>query len=143
MRYESKADTFQVRQVTEAELIEDGSLTAGEDGAGEFRVRTSPVGNGWWTRAELVALHDKLGALLALPVARQRFCTGDPADEIATTPEDAARRRGYLAKDIPDATVSEIRAAVAAMLADRAAGVMRAELPEDQIPRHASRARQG
>jgi hypothetical protein len=67
MKYATRADTFRVRQVTPAELAEAGETTV-PAGEGEFQVKVSPVGNGWWTRAELTALRDKLSAELDRPV---------------------------------------------------------------------------
>jgi hypothetical protein len=127
MKYKSKPDTIQVRQVTETELIKDADLIAGP-GDPEFRVRVSPVANGWWTRAELAELHSRITGLLDTPVAMQRFWTGDPAEERTTTPEQAARNRGYLTKRIEDSTRPELNAAVTAMLADRAGGGMNPEI---------------
>ncbi len=34
------------------------------DDPSEFEVKVSPVANGWWTRAELTALRDKLTRVL-------------------------------------------------------------------------------
>jgi hypothetical protein len=107
---------FRVRQITEQELIDAGELDA--LGEPEFHVRVSPVASGWWTREELAALHARLGELLATPVARQEF---------GCAPEDAAWRRGYLGKPVHEATRPELEAAIAAMLADRAAGQLRDE----------------
>lgn len=125
MKYQSKADTIQVRQVTEDELIEDGDLEVGADGR-EFHVKVSSVGNGWWTRAELTALRDKLTGLIDSPVPAQRFRTDSG---IAIHPYDAAYDRGYLDKRPDDSSLPEIRAAVARMLADRARGEMASEIP--------------
>jgi hypothetical protein len=129
MKYKNKPAAIQVRQVTEAELIKDADLIAGP-GDPEFKVKVSPVANGWWTRAELAELHSRITGLLDTPVAMQRFYIGDPAEERTTTPEDAARRRGYLPKRIEESTRPELNAAIAAMLADRAGGSMNPEIKE-------------
>jgi len=127
MKYKSKPDAIQVRQVTEAELIKDGELIAGP-GDPEFKVKVSPVANGWWTREQLHELQSKISELLSRPIAMQRFYLGDPAEERTTTPEQAARNRGYLVKRIEDSTRAELDAAIAAMLADRAGGSMGPEI---------------
>lgn len=108
MRYATKDKTFQVRQVTEAELIAEESLDA--SGEPEFRVSVSRIASGWWTRQELTVLRDRLSNLLDTPVARQRF---------GEHPWDAAYDLGYLS-DLPERLPADVReAGIAAMLRAR------------------------
>jgi hypothetical protein len=61
MRYDHRDDTFTVTRASDDDLETEPQP--------EFRVRVSPVANGWWTREELTRLHARIGEALALPAA--------------------------------------------------------------------------
>lgn len=53
VKYQTRDQTVQVEQ-----------FPPEPDDPPEFKVKVFPVANGWWTRAELTALRDKLDAVL-------------------------------------------------------------------------------